>query len=108
VMLSEYRRRRDVLIPALNGLPGVTCAMPGGAFYAFPDVSAHYGKRVSGADPIAGSGDFARYLLERAAVAVTPGVAFGEDRCVRISFATSLDRLEEGVERLGIALGRLG
>jgi aspartate aminotransferase len=108
VMLSEYRRRRDVLIPALNRLPGVTCAKPGGAFYAFPDFSAHYGKHANGSGPIKGSADMCRYLLERAAVAVTPGIAFGEDRCVRISFATSLDRLEEGVNRIGRALEELG
>jgi aspartate aminotransferase len=107
-MLAEYRRRRDFLIPALNALPGVTCARPGGAFYAFPDVSAHYGKSVDGGAPIAGSADFARRLLEHAAVAVTPGIAFGEDRCVRISFATSLDRVEEGVARIGKALQGLG
>ncbi|HKC24104.1 MAG TPA: pyridoxal phosphate-dependent aminotransferase [Thermoanaerobaculia bacterium] len=107
-MLAEYRRRRDFLIPALNALPGVACARPGGAFYAFPDVSAHYGKSANGGTPIAGSGHFARYLLESAAVAVTPGVAFGEDRCVRISFATSLERLKEGIARIGKALGELG
>jgi aspartate aminotransferase len=105
-MLAEYARRREYLIPALNALPGVTCAAPGGAFYAFPDVSAHYGKKVGGQE-VTGSLSFAKALLDSVAVAVTPGIAFGEDRCVRISFATSLDRLEEGVERLGIALGRL-
>lgn len=105
-MLSEYRRRREYLVPALEALPGVSCVPPGGAFYAFPDVSSHYGKRWnSGA--ISGSADFARFLLEAAAVAVTPGAAFGEDRCVRISFATSLDRLREGIDRMHRALEAL-
>jgi aspartate aminotransferase len=106
-MLHEYRKRRDVLIPALNRIPGVTCATPGGAFYAFPDVSAHFGKKTKAGASIAGSEDLSRHLLERAAVAVTPGVAFGEDRCVRISFATSLEQLEEGVARIGRALEEL-
>jgi aspartate aminotransferase len=103
-MLGEYARRRAVLIPALNALRGVTCAPPGGAFYAFPDVSARYGGTLGGL-PVSDSTSFAKALLETAAVAVTPGAAFGEDRCVRISFATSLERLEEALRRLGAALG---
>ena len=102
-MLREYARRREFLIPALNALPGVTCSPPGGAFYAFPDVSAHYG-RVLGGVPVTGSESFAQALLDSVAVAVTPGVAFGEDRCVRISFATSRARLEEGISRLARVL----
>jgi aspartate aminotransferase len=102
-MLAEYARRREYLIPALNALPGVTCAAPGGAFYAFPDVSAHYGKKVGGQE-VTGSLSFAKALLDSVAVAVTPGIAFGEDRCVRISFATSRARIEEGISRLARAL----
>jgi aspartate aminotransferase len=102
-MLSEYARRREFLVPALNALPGVTCAPPGGAFYAFPDVSAHYG-RVLGGAAVSDSTSFAKALLEAAAVAVTPGAAFGEDRCIRISFATSLERLEEALKRLRAVL----
>lgn len=105
-MLTEYGRRREYLIPALNALPGVSCAIPGGAFYAFPDVSAHFGKSRSGT-AIDGSAAFAKFLLEEVAVAVTPGAAFGEDRCVRISFATSLDRLQEGMLRIRKALESL-
>ena len=102
-MLREYARRREFLIPALNALPGVTCSPPGGAFYAFPDVSAHYG-RVLGGVEVTGSESFAKALLDSVAVAVTPGVAFGEDRCVRLSFATSRGRLEEGLSRLARVL----
>lgn len=105
-MLAEYRRRREYLIPALNALPGIRCAAPGGAFYAFPDVSSLFGKTANGAR-LRGSNDVAKWLLDEAAVAVTPGIAFGEDRCVRISFATSLDRIELGLSRLREALGRL-
>jgi aspartate aminotransferase len=103
-MLEEYRRRRAWLIPALNALPGFACTPPGGTFYAFPDVSSWYGKTVAGA-AVRDSASFAKALLDGAAVAVTPGSAFGEDRCIRISFATSLDRLQEGVRRLGAVLG---
>jgi aspartate aminotransferase len=105
-MLAEYARRREYLIPALNALPGVTCATPGGAFYAFPDFSTHYGGKLNGR-PLAGSNDFAKALLEEAAVAVTPGQAFGEDRCIRISFATSLERLKEAIRRMAKALGAI-
>ncbi len=98
-MLGEYSRRRNFLIPALNALPGVACAPPGGAFYAFPDVSAHYGRTLGGI-AVTDSNSFAKALLEAAAVAVTPGAAFGEDRCIRISFATSLERLSEALKRL--------
>jgi aspartate aminotransferase len=102
-MLREYGRRREFLIPALNALPGVTCARPGGAFYAFPDVSSHFGKKLGGIE-LAGSEAFAKALLETVAVAVTPGAAFGEDRCIRLSFATSMERLVEGVDRIARAL----
>lgn len=105
-MLREYSRRRDYLIPALNELPGVTCARPGGAFYAFPNVSAHFGKSLAG-QKLEGSASFAKALLDHAAVAVTPGIAFGVDCCVRISFATSLERLQEGVGRIRHALAEL-
>ena len=95
-MVREYAKRRDFLIPALNALPGVSCATPGGALYAFPDVSSHFGKSLGGIE-LTGSAAFAKALLETVAVAVTPGAAFGEDRCIRLSFATSRERLEEGV-----------
>jgi aspartate aminotransferase len=104
-MLAEYARRRTFLIPALNALEGVTCVSPGGTFYAFPDVSAHYGRTLGG-HAVTGSESFAKALLETVAVAVTPGIAFGEDRCVRISFAASRARLEEGISRLARVLAR--
>jgi len=105
-MLREYAKRRAFLVPALNALPGVSCTPPAGAFYSFPDVSAHYGKSLAGI-ALTGSIPFAKALLESVAVAVTPGVAFGEDRCVRLSFATSMERLEDGVARIRKALGEI-
>ncbi len=105
-MHHEYAKRRAFLVPALNALPGVSCTPPAGAFYAFPDVSAHYGKSLAGI-PLTGSIPFAKALLESVAVAVTPGVAFGEDRCIRLSFATSMERLEDGMARIRKALERI-
>jgi len=94
-MVAEYQARRDLLIPKLNALPGVTCLPPKGAFYAFPDVSAAFGGEIDG------SIAFAERLLEAAHVAVVAGAAFGSDRHVRISFACSRETLDKGLERLG-------
>jgi aspartate aminotransferase len=101
-MYDAYRERRSWLVPALNELPGICCADPDGAFYVFPDVRAHFGKRG-----ISDSQSFADYLLDEARVAVVPGGAFGADEFVRISYATSMDRLREGVARISAALGKL-
>ncbi|HEY3041622.1 MAG TPA: pyridoxal phosphate-dependent aminotransferase [Pyrinomonadaceae bacterium] len=96
-MLQAYRERRDWLIPALNDLPGVTCAMPEGAFYAFPNVK---GAGLT-------SEELTTRLLEEAHVAVTPGDAFGAPGHLRLSYATSLEKLEAGIERIRGVLGRL-
>lgn len=97
-MLDAYRERRDWLIPALNELPGVTCATPDGAFYAFPCVRGVLGNRCLTSE------ELATYLLEEAHVALTPGEAFGAPGYLRISYATSLDVLRRAVERIGEAL----
>lgn len=102
-MYDAYCERRAWLVPALEALPGVCCADPDGAFYVFPDVSANFGKAG-----IRSSQDFANYLLDEARVAVVPGGAFGADEFVRISYATSMERLHEGVQRIDAALRRLG
>jgi aspartate aminotransferase len=94
-MLAEYRRRRDYIIPALNDIPGVKCPMPGGAFYAYPNISSAFGK--SG---IKTAMDFAAKLLEDQQVAVVPGEAFGTDEHIRISYAASMDDIKEGVARI--------
>lgn len=102
-MLAQYRVRRDFLIPALNAIPGITCPMPDGAFYAYPTVSAHFGK--SG---IESALDFATKLLEDQHVAVVPGEAFGTADQIRISYAASMDDLEKGVERIAKFVQSLG
>lgn len=101
-MYDAYCERRAWLVPALNDLPGICCTDPDGAFYVFPDVSAHFGKRG-----ITDSTSFASYLLDEARVAVVPGVAFGADEFVRISYATSMERIREGILRIDTALRKL-
>ncbi len=106
VMAASYQKRRDYIVGRLAKLPGVSCAMPGGAFYAFPNFSAYYGKRA-GDKVMKGSVDLAAYFLEEAHVATVAGAAFGEDRCVRFSFVTAQDQIERGLARLEAALARL-
>jgi aspartate aminotransferase len=93
-MLAEYARRRERILAGLRVIPGVVCTAPRGAFYVFPDVSAHF--RPAMPDDTA----VAKQLLERERVAVVPGSAFGAPGFLRLSYATSLERIEEGLRRL--------
>jgi aspartate aminotransferase len=95
VMLAEYRRRRDFVIPRLRQIPGVTCNMPEGAFYAYPNISCALGK-----NGINNTLDFANQLLKEQFVAVVPGEAFGTEQHIRISYATAMTELERGLDRL--------
>lgn len=94
-MLAEYRRRRDFVVSRLRAIPGVSIAMPKGAFYAYPNISVAYKN-----GPIKNSLSFSNELLAQAHVAVVPGEAFGTTDHVRISYATSLHELERGLERI--------
>ena len=105
-MVAEFKKRRDVIVGALNDIPGITCAMPPGSFYVFPRVSALYGKKYQG-KPIATSNDFSEFLLEAANVAVVPGAAFGNDDYIRLSYATSMKLIVEGVKRIAGAVSKL-
>lgn len=98
-MRAEFEKRGAFMSERLDGMEGVSCASPTGAFYCFPDVSAYYGKEIGGAT-IGGSMDFAKALLEQANVAVVPGEPFGCDKNVRLSFATSMEQIEKGLERI--------
>jgi aspartate aminotransferase len=93
-MLAEYGKRRDFVIERLRAIPGVKCSEPRGAFYAYPNIGVAFRNGIST------SVQFAERLLEKAAVAVVPGEAFGTDRHVRISYATSMHELERGLERM--------
>ena len=97
-MVEEYRARREMLVDKLNRIPGFVFAPPHGAFYAFPRVTGAY--RPGLRDSIA----LSELLLEKAAVAVVPGAAFGSDDHIRISFACSRAALAEGLERIAAAL----
>jgi len=103
VMLAEYARRRKRIVEGLREIEGVTCEWPGGAFYAFPNVSVH----LTGPNPVAHScSELAKELLDRAHVALVPGEAFGAPGFLRLSYATSLDRIEEGLRRIKKFLAR--
>jgi len=98
-MLAEYTKRRKRIVEGLRAIPGITCEWPGGAFYAFPNVSAHLGE---GKNALAKScTELSKLLLEKAHVALVPGEAFGAPGFLRLSYATSLERIDEGLRRLG-------
>ena len=99
-MVREFEKRRDVMIDQLNSIAGVSCNKPNGSFYSFPDFSALYGKKEPRGKVLQGSLDFTGYLLTEKKVAIVPGIAFGADANARMSFASSLDQIEEGVKRI--------
>lgn len=106
-MVAAFAERRRMIVDGLNRIPGFRCAEPGGAFYAFPNVSALYGKRW-GDRAINNSDAFAEYLLEVARVAVVPGSGFGADENIRLSYACSLDTIRNGLARIADAVQALG
>jgi aspartate aminotransferase len=101
MMLAEYKRRRDWLVPALNKIDGISCETPEGAFYVTPNI-----KQLLGG-PVPTSAAFAKKLLNEAHVVVTAGSAFGMEGYLRISYANSLDAIEQAVERLDSFVGSL-
>jgi aspartate aminotransferase len=102
-MCAAFEERRNYLVPALNAIPGFKCPNPGGAFYVFPDISAHFGRTLRGVT-INNSKDFVLYLLEHANVSTVHGSASGSEGYFRISFACSMEQLQEGVRRITEAL----
>ena len=98
-MLAEYARRRERIVAGLRAIPGVTCTAPQGAFYVFPNISAHYNAEMPNDMAVS------RLLLEREHVAVVPGEAFGAPGHIRISYATSMDRIDEGLRRIARFFG---
>ncbi|MGH7279684.1 MAG: pyridoxal phosphate-dependent aminotransferase [Candidatus Rokuibacteriota bacterium] len=108
-MAGEFDRRRRLIVDGLNALPGVSIVMPRGAFYAFANVSGLFGRRVPGTGTVLrGSVDVTAFLLEHAQVAVVPGVDFGSDAHVRLSYATSAALIHEGLARMEAAIKTLG
>lgn len=98
-MRQEYAKRRDYIVGRLRAIPGVTCGEPRGAFYVFPRVAVHYGKKHQG-KVLSGSVAFAEAMLERAHIAVVPGSGFGNDEHIRLSYATSPEKIRQGLDRL--------
>lgn len=102
-MVQEFQRRRNYVLQKLETIEGISCAKPKGAFYVFPNVEKYYGKEAKGM-VIRNSYGMAFYLLKEARVAIVPGAAFGQDKCIRISYATSMENLEKGMERIKEAI----
>lgn len=94
LMRNEYEKRRNYVYDRLKSIDGIECGLPEGAFYAFPKVSNLYNSRIKSSD------DFSGRLLEEGRVAVVPGSAFGDDRYVRISYAASMDKIVDGMDRI--------
>lgn len=105
-MNEEFTRRRARILGLLSTIPGIECSSPDGAFYVFPVVSHYFGKHYQG-EAIRDADDLCMYLLNTAHVSVVTGRAFGEPTCVRISFANSMDKIEQGVARISEALAKL-
>lgn len=98
-MLKEYDSRRLYIVDRLSRIPGITCQLPGGAFYVFPRVSGLYSRKIAGKE-VKNSFELVDLLIEEAGVAFVPGACFGDDNHVRISFATDMATIEEGMDRL--------
>lgn len=105
-MREKFRERRDMMFKLLKEIPGIKVILPQGAFYFFPDVSAYYGKSYKDYN-INNSTDLTLYLLYEANVACVQGIAFGDDNCIRLSYATSNEVLVEAVRRIKEALLKL-
>ena len=106
-MVTEFDRRRRAIVEGLNTIPGISCSMPAGAFYAFPNIEGVLGKRGP-TGPITTPTDLATYLLKDAHIAVVPGEPFGSQSHMRLSYATSMETIGRGLDRLRAALQKLG
>ncbi|AST59064.1 aspartate aminotransferase [Thermoanaerobacterium thermosaccharolyticum] len=98
-MVNEFKKRRDYIVERINKINGLTCIKPQGAFYVIVNISKYIGMNISG-KIINGSVDFANFVLEKAKVAVIPCLPFGNDNYIRLSYATSIKNIEEGLNRI--------
>ncbi|MCL0041857.1 pyridoxal phosphate-dependent aminotransferase [Peptococcaceae bacterium] len=105
-MKREFVKRRDYMLNRLLNIDGITCPKPGGAFYLFPNVSTYFGKAYKGKQ-INNATDLATLLLDKVQVAVVPGVAFGSDNFVRLSYATSIEVIAEAMDRIESVLAEI-
>ncbi len=105
-MLAQFTQRRAYMLERLRGMPGVLCTSPGGAFYVFPYVGGLLGRSYQGI-PVNSAAELAALLLEKKQVALVPGIAFGDDRYIRLSYATDLETIREGLDRIEAFLSEL-
>jgi aspartate aminotransferase len=105
-MVKEFERRRKRVLELLSEIPWIKCSEPDGAFYVFPMVNQYFGKR-HGDEMIDNADDLCMYLLNTAHVSTVTGRAFGEPNCIRISFANSMEKIEEAYKRVKVALAEL-
>ncbi|MBM2828302.1 MAG: aspartate aminotransferase, partial [Actinobacteria bacterium] len=105
--VAEFDRRRRYIAGRLNGIPGVSCLLPQGAFYVFPNFSKVYGMKTPTGKTITNSSELAAYFLEEHKTATVPGVAFGEDACQRLSYAMSMANIVKGIDRIEAAIKAL-
>lgn len=106
-MVEQFHRRRDAIVAKLNGIKGITCLKPDGAFYVFPNISGLLGKTANG-KKLSTPCDVADYFLEEAKVAGVPGEDFGSQRHIRFSYATSLEDIDKGCKRIAQTVAQLG
>lgn len=105
-MVKEFDKRRVYMVERLNAIKGISCLRPNGAFYAFPNITGLLGKEFNG-KVIENSSDMAAFLLDEVKVALVPGSAFGAEGYLRLSYATSMDKIKEGIDRIEKAVGTL-
>ena len=103
---KEFEKRKNYIVERLNSIPGIKCFDPQGAFYVFPNISAFFSKSYNGKE-IRSSLDFTAFLMDEAKVAVVPGGSFGSDDYVRISYATSMENIVKGMDRIAEAVKKL-
>ncbi|MEO7907307.1 MAG: pyridoxal phosphate-dependent aminotransferase [Saprospiraceae bacterium] len=106
-MAEAFHRRRDLIVSLFEQIPLLLINRPQGAFYVFPDVSAYFGKTAPDNHIVKDADDLSLYLLAEARVSTVSGVAFGNERCIRLSYATSEDKLKEAAKRISEALSTL-
>ncbi len=105
-MVVEFEKRLDHMIQRLESIPGVRATRPSGTFYLFANFSSYYGRGYDG-QTIQGSMDLAAYLMDKVHLVAVPGAAFGEDSCLRLSYAASMAQIDQGLDRLSEALSHL-
>ena len=105
-MVMEFQKRRDYFVSHLQDIPGIASNKPQGAFYIFPNISSFFGMMYEGV-VINNSIDFANYLLDEAKVVVVPGSGFGADQFIRISYSTSMDKIEQSLIKIKTTLAKL-